>query len=287
MDLRLDRIATLYFVSPLRRIAPETRLSIPILMYHSITDEDESRMQAYYRTTTSPSAFAAQMEYLHRNGYQTCNPTQAISLLQSDAGKPIKRVVITFDDGYSDFYREAFPVLNRIDFTATVFLPTSYIGESTLQFKGRDCLTWSEVRELQKYGISFGSHTATHPQLHSLDEGAIEKEIVYSKRVIEEKSGCAVDSFAYPYAFPQTDSKFKSALRESLRHAGYKNGVCTIIGRVGRDSDPFYMARLPVNTLDDSVLLQAKLTGAYDWISKSQHIVKTARGWTTRIFGRG
>jgi len=286
MDFRLDRLATLYFVSPLRRLMPEKRLSIPILMYHSIANEDESRMPAYYRTTTSPIAFAAQMEYLRQNGYQTCNPTQAISLLQSDTEKAIKRVVITFDDGYRDFYREAFPVLNRFGFTATVFLPTSYIGESTLQFKGRYCLTWSEVRELQKYRISFGSHTATHPQLRNLDEDAIEKEIVFSKRVIEEKTGWSVDSFAYPYAFPQADNEFKTMLRESLRRAGYKNGVCTTVSKVDRDTDPFYMARLPVNSLDDAVLLQAKLDGAYDWISKSQYVVKMAKGRISRIYER-
>jgi peptidoglycan/xylan/chitin deacetylase (PgdA/CDA1 family) len=284
MDVRLDRLATLYLASPLRRFVAETSMSIPILMYHSIAEEDETGTHPYYRTTTSPTAFAAQMEYLQANGYQTCSMTDAINLMHSDTGKALKRVVITFDDGFRDFYRQAFPVLNRFGFSAIVFLPTAYIGERTRQFKGRDCLTWSEVRELQKYGISFGSHTVTHPQLRNLDETTVEKEIVNSKKAIEQKTGVAVDSFAYPYAFPQSETEFKKVLRESLCRARYHNGVCTIVGRAGCGSDPFFLERLPVNSLDDTALFQAKLKGAYDWICRFQFVAKTARSTAVKLY---
>ena len=282
MNLRLDRLATLYIASPLMRLASDRKSSIPILMYHGIADEDESRMHPYYRTTTSPAAFLAQMRCLHESGYQTVSPTQAIARL--DAGENVaKTVAITFDDGYRDFYINAAPVLNQFGFTATVFLPTAYIGEATLQFKGRDCLTWSEVRELQRHGISFGSHTVTHPQLRDLDHDSIEREIVNSKEAIEEKTGCGMGSFAYPYAFPQTDAEFKKRLRDSLHRAGYHSGVCTIVGRAGPGSDPFFIERLPINSLDDTALFQAKLAGAYDWISRSQYVVKRARALGANI----
>jgi peptidoglycan/xylan/chitin deacetylase (PgdA/CDA1 family) len=271
MDLRLDRLATLYLVSPLRRIAPEERLSIPILMYHSISEKDESRMHAYYRTTTSPSAFVAQMEYLHQNGYQTCSPAQAIALLQSDTEKAAKRVVITFDDGYRDFYREAFPVLSRFGLTATVFLPTAYIGNSTLQFKGQDCLTWSEVRELRKHGISFGSHTVTHPQLSILDSSTAKYEIVNSKVAIEDNLGEAVSSFAYPFAFPEGNNSFIRMLRSVLVESGYEQGVSTRIGTASRQEDRYFLRRLPMNSLDDLPLFDAKLQGGYDWLGKVQY----------------
>jgi hypothetical protein len=66
-------------------------------------------------------------------------------------------------------------------------------------------------------------------------------------------------------------------LRDSLRQAGYQNGVCTVVGRARRSSDPFFMERLPVNSCDDTALFQAKLAGAYDWISKSQYVVKMVK----------
>jgi hypothetical protein len=46
------------------------------------------------------------------------------------------------------------------------------------------------------------------------------------------------------------------------------------------------MERLPVNGLDDNALLQAKLTGAYDWISKPQSIMKSAKGFAARVYRR-
>lgn len=138
-------------------------------------------------------------------------------------------------------------------------------------------MTWSQVRELQKCGIEFGSHTVTHPQLRTLERPAIERELKESKRIIEDKTGCVADSFAYPYAFPQVDVEFKQLLRECLENAGYLCGVCTIVGRADFSSDRFFLERLPVNDLDDERLLEAKLCGAYDWVGSVQSLVKGAR----------
>jgi peptidoglycan/xylan/chitin deacetylase (PgdA/CDA1 family) len=286
MDLRLDRLATLYLVSPLMRHASGREPSIPILMYHSISGEDESGLHAYFRTCTTPHVFAAQMAYLHSHGYSTCSLAQALDCLRSGTRTATNPVVITFDDGYSDFYRQAFPVLNRYGFSATVFLPTAYIGNRPLQFKGRDCLTWAEVRELSNCGILFGSHTVTHPWLRELSVPAINEEIVNSKKMIEERLGFSVESFAYPFAFPQTDPEFKKLMRDSLSLAGYQNGVCTIVGRANRRSEPLFMERLPVNSCDDVALFKGKLAGAYDWISKSQYFVKILRARLRSSAGR-
>lgn len=277
MDFRLDRLATLYLVSPFLRMTTRREASVPILMYHSITDENESNAHAYYRTKTSPVMFAAQMKHLHQNGYTTCSLAQAIQQLQKQTQAAAKLAVITFDDGYRDFYHHAFPVLSQYAFSATVFLPTAYIGENTLPFKGQGCLTWAEVRELNKHGVLFGSHTVTHPQLRDLSVSAVNAEIADSKKTIEEKLGCAVESFAYPYAFPQADTEFKKMLRDSLSVAGYQNGVCTIVGRANRSSEPLFLERLPVNSCDDAAFFNAKLAGAYDWISRSQYVVKMAK----------
>jgi peptidoglycan/xylan/chitin deacetylase (PgdA/CDA1 family) len=284
MNLRLDRLATLYLASALTRHTSNRELSVPMLMYHSISNEDESGLRAYFRTCTAPTVFAEQMEYLHGHGYSTCSLTQALDYLESAKPAATKPVVITFDDGYTDFHRQAFPVLSRYGFSATVFLPTAYISDAPLQFKGRDCLMWAEVRELSKYGILFGSHTVTHPRLRELSPEAINEEIVNSKQTIEGKLGCAVDAFAYPYAFPQDDAEFKAMLRESLRLAGYQNGVCTALGRATRNSDPLFLERLPVNSGDDPALFQAKLSGAYDWISTPQRLLKMAKKRTTKFW---
>jgi len=279
MALRLDRLITLHFVSPLHRLRLRVQPAIPILMYHSIAEANESKTHAYYRTATSPATFASQMEHLHSRGYRTCTVAQVRTLLESDPEFAARTVAITFDDGYRDFHLNAFPVLQKYGFTATMFLPTAFIGDTMLQFKGRDCLTWSEVRELQQSGVLFGSHTMTHPQLRDLDSASVEREITNSKSSIEQKTGSAVSTFAYPYAFPQRDAEFKKRLRVSLSRAGYLSGVCTTLGRATSHSDQFFMERLPVNSLDDSALFHAKLSGAYDWMAKPQSVLKAAKIW--------
>ena len=279
MSFRLDRFATLYVVNPVQR-RNSAKTSIPILMYHSITDQDESSVQPYYRTATSPEAFAAQMQYLHAAGYSAIGVSEAVRRLNDSGPATGKSVVITFDDGYADFHANAMPVLARYGFTATVFLPTAYIGENPQDFKGKACLTWSEIRQLQKSGIRFGSHTVSHPQLHELAPEQINEEVLQSKGTIEQHLGSAVESFAYPYAFPESDTTFKQRLRDMLGAAGYNSGVCTTVGRPGPGSDPFFLTRLPVNSCDDSLLFRAKLAGSYDWLAKPQYLVKMAKTWT-------
>jgi len=277
--LRIDRLTTLYVVDPIRRRTSVGKSSISILMYHSIADEDEAGVHPYYRTATGPAVFASQMESLHQASFSVIGLGEAIR--RCSEPHTGKSVVITFDDGFRNFYTNAFPVLDRYGFTATMFLPTAHIGESTLTFKGKECLSWSEVRALQKHGISFGSHTVTHPQLHDCDAHAIREEVVGSKQTIEQKLGCAVQSFSYPYAFPETDTSFKRRLRDELGQAGYENGVCTTVGRPGPESDPFFLKRLPVNSDDDPQLFLAKLAGSYDWLGKPQYLLKMAKKWVS------
>jgi peptidoglycan/xylan/chitin deacetylase (PgdA/CDA1 family) len=186
--------------------------------------------------------------------------------------------VLTFDDGYLDFYTEASDILRRFEFAATIYLPSSFVHDHTsIKFKGKDCLTWRQVRTLSDAGYHFGSHSVTHCELRKLNRDAIEKEIHLSKVVIENKIGKAVDSFSYPYAFPEQDREYKACLRGLLEEAGYRNGVSTNIGRISRTDDRYFLKRIPVNSFDDIELFHAKIMGAYDWMFTVQKVYKHLR----------
>ena len=275
MKPRADAFATLYFFHPLKRLLP--RRGLPILMYHSVSDREE-RAHPYYRTVTSPAVFAQQMQYLYDNGYSTLSLSQAVSRMEGPRRVDDRPVVITFDDGFQDFHVNAFPILSKYGFTATMFLPTAYIGATTRSFKGMECLTWGQVRRLRDAGMEFGSHTVTHPQLKSLDAAQIAYEVSASKATIEQELGCAVQSFAYPYAFPETDRPFAAKLRGLIEEAGYENGVSTIIGTADRAGDKLFMKRLPMNSCDSAPLFRAKLEGAYDWLHTFQYVSKLVSG---------
>ena len=275
INFRLDRFLTLYLFRHItKKQTSADDKPIPILMYHSISDEKE-KSHPYYHVNTSSAVFDAHMRYLHENNYSVINLQD---LKKSFATRDSsKYVVITFDDGFYDFFTNAFPILKKYNFSATVFLPTGFIHNERLSFKGKECMTWNEVRHLQSKGINFGSHTVTHPQLNNLSTKEIENEIKLSKNKIEDETGITVKSFSYPFAFPE-DKEFGITLRTLLKKCGYTNGVTTKIGTANKGGDTFFQPRLPVNTADDILFFRAKLQGAYDWLSKPQTFIKSIKG---------
>lgn len=304
--MRPDRILTLGLVDPLYRIFGNSRTSaqsvLPVLMYHSISDDPETGWPDYYRVCTSPVRFAEHMECLSRMGWRGVSLSEGLTRLgfesgndnvtpsstpsEPEANHPAepKLVAITFDDGFRDFLHFAFPILEKHGFSATMYLPTSYIGETPQMFKNRECLTWGEVQTLAAAGIEFGSHTVTHPRLLELSWPEIKTEISLSKQHIEQRAGLSVTSFAYPYNYPQNRPDFTRLLRGLLADTGFKSSVTTILGRARGANDCLELPRLPVNSADDASLLMAKLRGAYDWMSAAQSLRKKLgiRHWATK-----
>src|SRR5208283_3111951 len=162
---RLDRLTTLYLGLPITKIVgPKSGTRVPILLYHSISENLFGKSHPYSHINTSPNVFQQQMRWLKQAGYRSIELSELIRGLE-DGTDLSKTVVITFDDGYQDFLTDAMPVLKQFGFTATVFLATGRIQETSMRFEGVDYLTWGDVRELHKEGIQFGSHTVTHPDL--------------------------------------------------------------------------------------------------------------------------
>jgi peptidoglycan/xylan/chitin deacetylase (PgdA/CDA1 family) len=264
--LRTDRLVTLYIGHPLTvtfGLNPESR--VPILMYHSISDNLFGMSHPYFQINTSPEFFSAQMRWLQHSGYRTLSLGEALAGLEAGTNLR-KKLVLTFDDGYRDFYTEALPVLKQCGFTATVFLATDRIQNTPARIEGADYLTWSDVRELHADGIHLGAHTVTHPDLRSLGPDELEQELGRSKEIIEDRLGVRIESFSYPHGFPEEDKDYTKYVKDVLYNLGYDHGVSTILGRASRASNRFFLPRLPVNSCDDQRFFRAKLEGGYDWL---------------------
>jgi hypothetical protein len=213
------------------------------------------------------------MRWLKNQGYQGIHLSEMLEGLS--AGRNMSNhVVITFDDGYRDFLTEGFAILKQCGFTATVFLVTDRIRKTPTRHEGVDYLTWGDVRQLYSEGMRFGSRTVTHPDLRSLEPEQIEYEIGYSKEVIEQELGEAVDSFSYPFPFPEEDRDFVRFIGDALENQGYKNGVSSIIGRAHQHSNQFSLPRVPINSWDTPELFRAKVLGGYDWMHVPQLLKK-------------
>ena len=271
---RIDRLVTLYLSHPLARtLGPDERSRVPILMYHSISDNLFGMSHPYFHINTLPEVFSEQMRWLRNSGFRAIGLSEVLSGLQTGADFS-KTVAITFDDGYRDFYTDALPVLKQCGFTATLFLATDRIRNTPARIEGADYLTWSDVRELHAEGIYFGSHTVTHPDLRSLGPDQLEYELGRSKEIIEDFLGTAIESFSHTFGFPEEDKDYARYLADVLCNLGYDHGVSTILGRASRKSNRFFLPRLPVNSFDDHSLFRAKLQGGYDWLHWPQLLKK-------------
>lgn len=220
-----------------------TQRGVPILMYHSITAGSTPRFR---RWTVTPAQFAAQMDYLHVYGFTPLTVSQFVAARRSASGSlPPRPVILTFDDGFADFYTTALPMLTARGFTATLYLTTGYIGGTStwLAAEGeasRPMLDWGQVREVRARGIECGAHSHTHPALDTLPPDAMRHEIVHSRAVLEAQLGEAVTSFAYPFGY------YSAATRRAAQAAGYTSACAVRYRPSPPDDDPFALSRLIV-----------------------------------------
>lgn len=222
----------------------------PVLMYHSISSFEEDPNNI----CTSPERFEAQMLYLKRRGLRGVSMRELRRAMA--VGRTTGLVGLTFDDGYKDFLHNAVPQLERLGFSATVFVVTGMLGTENswehyldpivrLQLLGAD-----EVREVSKRGMEVGSHSVSHPQLISLEPELLERELNDSHRMLSETLGEAVEGFCYPYG--AVDSKAAQA----VRRAGY-DYACSIVTRV--EGNAFDLPRIDVADRDHLPMFAAKL----------------------------
>ncbi len=163
------------FVYPfLNLLSPFSTARASVLMYHTV---DNSGVLFSVR----PEDFEWQMSYLKKNNFQVISLPVLVGLLLEK--KPIfkKTVVLTFDDGHENNYFEAFPILKKYNFPATIFLSTGfmddyYFSESqNMKFK---MLAWREIKEMHDSGlVDFEPHGVKHQKLGKIPLKEAEQEI--------------------------------------------------------------------------------------------------------------
>jgi peptidoglycan/xylan/chitin deacetylase (PgdA/CDA1 family) len=220
-----------------------TEVRVPVLMYHSIADESSARFRPY---AVRPADFAAHLDALHDTGYSSLSMAEYNRLCAGPAGDwPQRPVVVTFDDAFLDFHDTALPMLAEHGFTATLFVPTRYVGETSrwLWREGEDdraMMTWSTLLEASSADVEIGSHTQSHPQLDLVNPGEARREITDSKHILEQQLQRPVESFAYPFGYSNR------TVRRLVRDAGYLS-ACAVrdLTSSSRD-DPFAVSRWTV-----------------------------------------
>lgn len=205
---------------------------LPTLMYHHIQDPIKAKENHQVSLSVDTEVFRKQIQYLKDRGYNSVSFSDVVSFFDQGKTIPQKSILITFDDGYTDFYSQAFPILKELGFKTSVFLSTGLMNNFGY-------LNWSEVTDVSGSGIFFGNHTWSHKNVGH--EGSVfEKELTTADTQLSERNLNSPKVFAYPYGFSNSFSK------AILLKLGYKLAFTTRPGSILCEKQRFDLPRIRV-----------------------------------------
>lgn len=229
-------------------------------MYHNIAiPHHEGSLRSLYVT---PRMFRFQMWYLKVAGFKIVTLNEILSFINGEIADD-KLIALTFDDGYQDFYENAYPVLREYGYPSTVFLVSDLIGKENLwdyQERGirKRLLAWERIIEMKNRGVVFGSHSKTHPFLSKLSDAEIAHEVKGSKDAIEERLDMPVEFFCYP------SGDYDERVVNAVKQAGFLGAVTTKRGLAHRGDDPLEIRRSFIRLNTHPLLFMYKLHSNYE-----------------------
>ena len=218
---------------------------VPILMYHVIGDAPAGA--PYPPLWVGERDFAAQMRWLARHGYEAVTQRDVWKHWHRGAVLPRKPVVISFDDGYRSVAQAALPHLRSRSWPGVLNLTVKNLTVS-------GGLSPFKVRTLIAAGWELASHTLTHPDLPSLGDAALAREVGDSRRVLRSRFGVPVDFFCYPAG------RYDARVIRAVRRAGYLGATTTVEG-LARPDEPYELRRIRVSGGDGLDDFARKLDG--------------------------
>lgn len=209
-------------------------IKVPILMYHYIRVNPDPRDRLGFNLSVTPSDFAAQMEWMMQSGYHPITMTDLYAYLSGTRGLPSRPVILTFDDGYADFYYVALPVLRSHDFRAVAYVVSGFVGRPGY-------MNAAQVVEADHTGIEIGSHTVDHVNLTNQTNAGLRYELSASRQSLEQLLGHPVLAFCYP------SGRFNSGVVSAVEATGYQNATTTQEEAIRTFAGRYFWGRLRVS----------------------------------------
>ncbi len=230
---------------------------VPVFLYHSVSEDPPSWIAPF---TVSPRSFVEQLDLITDSGLHVIPMRRFAAALRGGPPVPARCAVLTFDDGYVDFYSTVAPLLAERGLPAILYVTTGALSlpcrppEGSL-FPHSPMLTWRQVEELDQLGVEIGGHTNTHPQLDTLPLHRVSEEVGGCRRRLEDALHHPVDSFAYPHGYSSP------GVRRVVREAGWTSAAAVRHAFSSQRDDPLGIARLMVRADTGRELLRGWTQG--------------------------
>jgi len=185
---------------------PHRSWRIPrILMLHQVTS-----LSPASGMNMQPQKFEQLLKLLQKKKFTTVTMSEWLKHAENPNGQRI--VALTFDDGFLDNFTEAFPLLEKYQAKATIYIAPNFAIEK---------MKPEHITQMSKSGlVEFGAHTMTHPNLNKIDDEQAMQEMIASKQWVESLLG-SCENFAYPFG------RFSPKHMEMAREAGFTSAVST------------------------------------------------------------
>ena len=237
--------------TPLAFPAAPARASVrvPVLMFHRVASAETITNAVSADLTVTPARFAAEMDWLARNGYQPISEEALFRGLYEGAPLPPRPVVLTFDDGYVDDVVAVAPVLRRRHWPATLAVIAGRAGATAF-------LTWPQIVKLDREGMDIASHSMDHVELAGAGSADLQRQLVDSRRMLAAHLGHPVYWFVYPAG------SYDAAAEAAAIEAGYLLAYTTDAGSTISSASPMAEPRVRVHGSDSVESFGAAVSAA-------------------------
>ncbi len=233
----------------------EKKSELPVLLYHRIINK--AMRIGKHKIYVWEKDFEKQMRYLKKNEFQTVT---FIDIQKNPSMDFYKKIILTFDDGYTDNYELMFPILKKYGFKAVIYLitRTDHNAWGVLEKEPRvNLMTASQIKEMSDYGIEIGGHTQQHLDLSKCSKEELVREIKGCKDDVEQLINKKVISFAYPFGGVNENVK------RITQKAGYQYAVSTNTGPKEFGKDNFQIRRIEITPKTTLMSFKNKVSGHY------------------------
>lgn len=228
-----------YYTHVVKNSTVPTGYRVPVLMYHAVSDHIWGNTDLF----VSPSELEKQIQAMLEAGYMP------ITFEELDHVDEIEKpVLMTFDDGYDDNYTELFPILQKYNVKATIFIIVNDIG-------ARHKMTREQIKELSDSGlVSIQSHTMSHNYLDWMNETQLRYEHYDSLIALARITGKQPFVMCYPTG---KNSAFSRTITAEYYEYGLNmTGPCYVTGDA-----PYRIYRFFISRYTGLQAFMAKLAG--------------------------
>ncbi|MFI6445776.1 polysaccharide deacetylase family protein [Kitasatospora sp. NPDC050543] len=250
--------------------------AVPVFLYHSVSDDPPSWIAPH---TVSPRVFREQLARIVDSGLSVVPLRRLVAAIHGGPPLPAGAAVLTFDDGFADFYWTVAPLLADRGMPATLYVTVGAVhppgGEPTGSLlPPAEMLNWRQITTLDATGVEIGGHSQTHAQLDTLRGADLAEELAGSKTRLEEALGHEATAFAYPHGYSSP------AVRRRVAGAGWTSATAVENKFSSAGDDPLRICRLMVRSDTPADVFEDWTRGRGARVAPIPESLYT-RGWRT------